>query len=47
MSNEKLFPTTFPVQNQSIHPGVEDEMNPLPIYDLPQYINDGKDLRIR
>ena len=45
MSNEKLFPTTFPVQNQSIHPGVEDEMNPLPIYDLPQYINDGKRLK--
>lgn len=45
MSNEKLFPTTFPVQNQSIHPGVEDEMNPLPIYDLPQYINEGKRLK--
>ena len=45
MRNEKLFQTTFQVQKKSINPGVEDEMNPLPIYDLPQYINDGKRLK--
>lgn len=45
MSNEKLFPTKFPDQNQSVHPGVESEMNPLPIYELPEYINDGKRLK--
>lgn len=45
MSNENLFPRQFPIQNQSVHPGVESEMNPLPIYELPEYINDGKRLK--
>lgn len=45
MSHKKLFPTSFPKQNQKIHPGIEEEMTPLPIYDLPEYINDGKRLK--
>ncbi len=45
MSNENLFPKSFLKQGQNIHPGVEEEMNPLPIYDLPEYINDGKRLK--
>ncbi|MGG5463264.1 SDR family oxidoreductase [Clostridium sp. B9] len=45
MSNKNMFPTSFKGQNQSLHPGIEEDMEPLPIYDLPEYINDGKRLK--
>lgn len=35
------FPTTFPVQHQDKHPGMECEMNPAPIYYDEKYIKDG------
>lgn len=45
MSIEKDFPKGFPKQHQEKQPGLESEMNPLPIYDAPEYINDGKRLK--
>ncbi|MGL5245714.1 MAG: SDR family oxidoreductase [Sarcina sp.] len=42
---EDKFPKKLPKQHQNIHPGIESEMNPLPIYDLPEYHNDGKRLK--
>ncbi|WP_301335031.1 SDR family oxidoreductase [Holtiella tumoricola] len=31
------FPTAFPAQHQNQHPGLESEMNPLPLYDADPY----------
>lgn len=31
------FPTSFPKQKQNIQPGLEYEMNPMPIFDDPKY----------
>ena len=30
-------PITFPAQHQAFQPGLEYEMNPLPIFDNPNY----------
>lgn len=35
-------PITFPAQHQNIQPGLEYEMNPLPIFDNPNYVASGK-----
>lgn len=35
-------PLTFPAQHQSVQPGFEYEMNPLPILENPNYIPSGK-----
>lgn len=35
-------PITFPAQHQNIQPGLEYEMNPLPLFDNPNYIPSGK-----
>lgn len=35
-------PITFPAQHQEIQPGMEYEMNPLPIFENPNYIPSGK-----
>lgn len=35
------FPTSFPSQHQSQHPGLEHMMNPLPVYDNDQYVGKG------
>lgn len=35
-------PQTFPPQHQNIQPGMEYEMNPLPIFDNPNYVASGK-----
>lgn len=35
-------PLTFPKQHQNIQPGLEYEMNPLPIFENPSYIPSGK-----
>lgn len=35
------FPTSFEVQHQAAHPGLESEMKPLPIYDDPTYLQKG------
>lgn len=41
--NENLkISITFPAQHQNIQPGMEYLMNPLPIYDNPDYIPSGK-----
>lgn len=45
MNLESKFPKSFPSQHQDIQPGIESEMNPLPIYDSPEYNNDGKRLK--
>ena len=39
------FPQSFPQQKQNHHPGMEYEMNPLPIYDAPNYNLKGDILR--
>lgn len=38
------FPTSFPPQHQNQHPGIEDEMNPLPVYEDEKYIKKGDTL---
>ena len=35
-------PLTFPKQHQSVQPGMEYEMNPLPIFEDPAYIPSNK-----
>ncbi|MGL4849221.1 MAG: SDR family oxidoreductase [Clostridium sp.] len=45
MAHDYIFPKEFPKQHQDRQPGFETEMNPLPIYDHPSYINDGKRLK--
>lgn len=35
------FPKSFPEQKQNQHPGIESEMNPLPIFDDPRYNKKG------
>lgn len=35
-------PLTFPAQHQEIQPGMEYEMNPLPLFDNPSYVSSGK-----
>ncbi|WP_315080529.1 SDR family oxidoreductase [uncultured Clostridium sp.] len=35
------FPNSFPAQHQNQHPGFEDEMSPIPIYDDLQYNKKG------
>lgn len=35
------FPNTFPMQEQNVHPGMEYEMNPLPIFDDNKYLKKG------
>lgn len=35
------FPKSFPKQKQNQHPGFEHEMNPIPIYDNPNYNKKG------
>ncbi|WP_193790103.1 SDR family oxidoreductase [Paenibacillus beijingensis] len=44
MSNSQTAPakTTFPPQHQNKQPGIESEMNPLPVYDSPDYRPGGK-----
>lgn len=39
------FPKDFSKQEEIIQPGIEKNMNPLPIYSLDKYINDGKRLK--
>ncbi|MPQ44300.1 SDR family oxidoreductase [Clostridium tarantellae] len=45
MNIEDKFPKTLPKQHQNIQPGIESEMNPVPIYDLPEYHNNSKRLK--
>lgn len=45
MSIDKSFPKSFPKQHQDKQPGIEEQMNPLPIYDAEEYHNDGKRLK--
>ncbi|WP_080847337.1 SDR family oxidoreductase [Cytobacillus gottheilii] len=43
MTNDKLnIPTSVPAQHQNEQPGVEDKMNPEPIYVDPNYRGSGK-----
>ncbi|AOR22782.1 SDR family oxidoreductase [Clostridium taeniosporum] len=35
------FPNSFPAQHQNQHPGFEYEMNPIPVYDNPNYNQNG------
>lgn len=35
-------PITFPAQHQNIQPGIENMMNPLPIFENPNYVPSGK-----
>ena len=35
------FPVSFPKQHQNIQPGLEFEMNPLPVYDSAEYNKKG------
>lgn len=39
------FPNDFSKQDELAQPGIEENMNPLPIYSLNSYINDGKRLK--
>lgn len=39
------FPKDFSTQEEIMQPGIEEYMNPLPIYSLDRYINDGKRLK--
>lgn len=39
--NTKI-PLTFPAQHQDVQPGIESKMNPLPIFDNPDYKGSGK-----
>ncbi len=39
------FPKDFSKQEEIIQPGIEEDMNPSPIYSLDKYINDGKRLK--
>lgn len=39
------FPNDFSKQDELTQPGIEENMNPLPIYSLNSYINDGKRLK--
>ncbi|MFL0194744.1 SDR family oxidoreductase [Clostridium sp. WILCCON 0269] len=36
------FPKSVPEQKQNRHPGIESEMNPIPIFESPDYIGTGK-----
>ncbi|WP_186428892.1 SDR family oxidoreductase [Clostridium sp. BSD9I1] len=36
------FPKEIPPQHQNVHPGIEKDMNPKPIYDNPNYKGSGK-----
>lgn len=45
MNEANNFPKTFPAQHQNVHPGIEKDMKPLPIYDGTEYHNDGKRLK--
>ncbi|SFB42136.1 SDR family oxidoreductase [Clostridium frigidicarnis] len=36
---ENQFPKKFPKQHQNIHPGIEDEMNPKPIFEMDGYMS--------
>ncbi|WP_297639220.1 SDR family oxidoreductase [uncultured Clostridium sp.] len=45
MNKNHTFPTQFPKQHQDRQPGLEKDMNPLPISEHPSYINDGKRLK--
>lgn len=36
------FPKQIPPQHQNVHPGIEKDMNPKPIYDNPSYKGSGK-----
>jgi len=36
------YPTTFPAQHQAQQPGIEHEMNPIPVTDNPSYIGANK-----
>lgn len=39
------FPVSFPKQHQNIQPGLEFEMNPLPVYDSAEYNKKGDTLK--
>ena len=41
-NNSCTIPITFPSQHQDKQPGIESKMNPLPIFDNPNYIGSGK-----
>lgn len=45
MTIDKNFPKSFPKQHQNKQPGIEEQMNPQPVYDAPEYHNDGKRLK--
>lgn len=45
MSIDENFPKSFPKQHQNKQPGSESQMNPMPIYDAPEYHNNGKRLK--
>lgn len=45
MKKDHLFPDELPKQHQNRQPGLEREMNPLPIYELDEYVNEGKRLK--
>ena len=36
------IPITFPRQHQDVQPGMEYKMNPLPIFENPNYVPSGK-----
>lgn len=35
-------PLTFPKQHQDVQPGIENQMQPVPIFDNPNYVSSGK-----
>lgn len=41
-SSNKQTVKTFPPQHQNKQPGIESEMNPLPVFDTPEYKGSGK-----
>lgn len=45
MNKGHLFPNKLPKQHQNRQPGLEREMNPAPIYEADEYINNGKRLK--
>lgn len=42
---EDKFPKSFKEQEQNVQPGIEEKMEPLPIFMADEYINDGKRLK--
>lgn len=45
MGVDNNFPKKLPPQHQDKQPGIENKMNPAPVYDEKEYHNDGKRLK--